>query len=126
MAETADKPDVFQPPRMVRGRKQYNCCECGDKIFEGEEHELFSGKFKAEDAEKDEADHDGRVWKTFRTCHRCHLARWRVKELLPSHQHPKHGELASACRHVEMPLPKEFNAAVIIQRFCSMYRTDKE
>lgn len=121
------KPDpadsVFQPGRLVHARKQYSCCECFARIFEHDEYELFSGKFKADGDDKDDADHDGRVWKTFRTCHRCFLARRRLKELLPREQHPRRGDLALAIQQY-MKLDYVTPSARIIKAFTNSHVTD--
>lgn len=123
--------DRFNEPKMVHVRKQHRCCECGEIIWDGDECELFSGKFTPDSEHlptppaSDELDADGRVWRTWRTCIRCVHARRRVKELLPSHQHPKREGLAAACKAV-LASPGVDTAANIINKFCNTYRTQND
>jgi hypothetical protein len=52
-----DGPEVFRE-EWRRAAKQHKCCECGDAIEIGEEHEYVTGLW------------DG-VWDTHRTCQGC-------------------------------------------------------
>ena len=55
---SCEMPEFFES-KAVKGRKEYNCCECGVVIEKGETHQSSTGKW------------DGRV-ETFRQCLPCH------------------------------------------------------
>lgn len=48
--------------KIVRGRKAYRCCECGETIEKGERHESYAGCWEGE-------------WTTHRTCLGCKAIR---------------------------------------------------
>lgn len=54
-----DGPDVFRE-EVRRARKEYKCCECGEKILPGDVHGYATGCWEGD-------------WLTYRTCARCQL-----------------------------------------------------
>jgi len=60
------QPD-FYSEKVVTGRKDHRCCECGTEISKGEKHESVSGKWEGE-------------MNTYRTCLPCVALRNRIAD----------------------------------------------
>lgn len=73
--------------RVVRARKQHQCCECGCRIPPGVNYEFVRGLW-------------GETWDTFRTCSWCVLVRAWVVELVGADEVPIYGGLWEAAFEV--------------------------
>ena len=63
-------PDVFRET-FPRARKDYRCCECGERIAPGYRHHLATGKWAGE-------------WLSYRTCGGCHDVREELRACMCS------------------------------------------
>lgn len=58
-------PECSFGPRMVKARKEHECCECLEPIRVGERYELETGKWDGE-------------WRAYKTCSFCAGERTRI------------------------------------------------